>query len=116
MTASVIGLPARGGPGLCRQTDAVDQFVAQEADGFKAEDFSRQKVLCQWPLHYLGAEHPSSWLQVPAQWPCDGVTVSDSDRRSNTGLATVTQTQISDGRGPGSGWPPPARQQTPIST
>ena len=52
-----IGLPARGGPGLgslgCtvqpRQTDAVDQFVARAADGYKAraESFLRQKVLCQ---------------------------------------------------------------------
>ena len=31
-----------------RQTDAVDQFVAREADGYKAEGFSRlgQSVLC----------------------------------------------------------------------
>ena len=47
-----MGLPARGGPGLGasgtdgqpRQTDAVDQFVAREANGYKAEGFSRQRV------------------------------------------------------------------------
>ena len=27
-----------------RQTDAVDQFVAREANGYKAEGFSRQRV------------------------------------------------------------------------
>ena len=27
-----------------RQTDAVDQFVTREADGYKAEGFSRQIV------------------------------------------------------------------------
>ena len=30
-----------------RQTDSVDQFVAREARGYKAEGFSRQRVLCQ---------------------------------------------------------------------
>ena len=28
-----------------RQTDAVDQFVAREANGYKAEGFSRQRVI-----------------------------------------------------------------------
>ena len=27
-----------------RQTDAVDQFVAREANGYKADGFSRQRV------------------------------------------------------------------------
>ena len=45
----VMGLPARGGPGQRRvqprQTDAVDQFVAREANGYKAEGFSRQSFM-----------------------------------------------------------------------
>ena len=58
---SVMGLPARGGPGpgsvecspgpKSQQTDAasVDQFrvVAREANGYKAVGFSRQRVLYQ---------------------------------------------------------------------
>ena len=42
-----MGLPARAGLGLGLpgQTDAVDQFVAREANGYKAEGFSRQRVL-----------------------------------------------------------------------
>ena len=51
---SIMGLPARGGVGLgsvwCSpdKPDAVDQFVAREANGYKAEGFSRQRVLlCQ---------------------------------------------------------------------
>ena len=57
---TVMGLSARGGPGRdsvaerrvqlrvrLGQTDAVDQFVAREADGYKAEGFSRQRVLFQ---------------------------------------------------------------------
>ena len=41
-----MGLPARGGPGLGASgaADAVDQFIAREANGYKAEGFSRQKV------------------------------------------------------------------------
>ena len=47
--ASVIGLPAPGGPGLgasgAAQTNrCCDQFVAREANGYKAEGFSRQRV------------------------------------------------------------------------
>ena len=47
----VIGLLARDGPGLGAspgiQTDAVDQFVAREANGYKADGFSRHGVLCR---------------------------------------------------------------------
>ena len=46
----VMGLPAPSGPGLglsgAAQTNrCCDQFVAREADGYKAEGFSRQRVL-----------------------------------------------------------------------
>ena len=41
-----MGLPGRSGH--CRvqprQADAVDQFVAREANGYKADGFSRQRV------------------------------------------------------------------------
>ena len=52
MLPRVMGLPARAGRDSDRrvqprQTDAVDQFVAREANGYKAEGFSRQRVLCQ---------------------------------------------------------------------
>ena len=47
-----------------RQTDVVDQLVAREANGYKAEGFSRQRGLYRWIAmpwwHHLGAEHLSS--------------------------------------------------------
>ena len=52
---AVMGLPARGGPGLGSvgyspdkpMLESVDQFVAREADGYNADVFSRKRVSCQ---------------------------------------------------------------------
>ena len=40
-----------------RQTDAVDQFVAQEANGYEAEGFSRQRVFISMNRMTRDARH-----------------------------------------------------------